>query len=68
MTGADRHNNRHRAGKRAFQVMLTSFEAAQVEDVKRLLGATSSRELLLQLCREELRRRRGDALNHITTS
>ena len=54
----DVHNNRHRANKRGFQVMLTHDEYDALTELKRLRNdLTNNRIVLTTLIREELDRK-----------
>ena len=43
-------SNAHRANKRSFQANLTEDESKLVDKVKKLLGVTTDRQLIVKLC------------------
>jgi hypothetical protein len=47
-------SNAHRASKRAFQANLKQDEALVVDKVKKLLGVTTDRQLIVKLCQERV--------------
>ena len=50
---ADKNRNRHRAGKRQFQVMLKPNVAEILDDVKLARGINTNSQLLIDLLMEE---------------
>lgn len=56
MTDTKKHYNEHRAGKKAFQAMLTPDESELLSIVKKLRGIDKNRALLIELLTEEKKR------------